>query len=91
MSRMPDTLPALEKLLDPVSRCLTPESARELAELRADPAIQARLDELAEKCTEGQLTEEESAEYETYVRALDFIAVLQSKARRVLAENAPSE
>ena len=59
----------LERLLDPVSRCLTPEAARQLVELRADPELQARVDMLADKCTEGRLTPEEREEYETYVRA----------------------
>jgi hypothetical protein len=44
---------ALERLLDPVSRCLTPEVARQLIELRADPDLQERIDTLADKCTEG--------------------------------------
>jgi hypothetical protein len=78
---------ALERLLDPISHCLTPEVARRLVELRADSAIQERLDVLADKNTEGELSPDERAEYETYVRALDFIAILQAKARRLLADN----
>ncbi len=38
------------------------------------------------KCTEGELTEVERAEYEGYIRANDFIATLQAKARKMLAE-----
>src|SRR5262249_19588628 len=76
---------SLERLLDPVSRCLTPEVARRLIELRADPELQARVDVLAEKCSEGQLSAEEREEYETYVRFSRFIAVLQAKARKLLA------
>ena len=34
-----------------------------------------------DKCTEGLLTEPERSEYESYVRALDVIAILQAKAR----------
>jgi hypothetical protein len=78
---------ALERLLEPVTHCLTPEVARRLVELRADSAIQERLDVLADKNTEGELSPDERAEYETYVRALDFIAILQAKARRLLADN----
>jgi hypothetical protein len=48
----------LSRLLDPVGRCLTPEVAQHLVALQVDPAVQARLDELAEKCTEGQLSAE---------------------------------
>jgi transglutaminase-like putative cysteine protease len=74
-------------MLDPVGRCLTPDSARQLVALRADPTDQARIDELADKSTEGQLSPEERAEYEFYIAANNVIAILQAKARRVLAGN----
>ena len=74
----------LDRLLDPLSRCLTREGARELLELRADAVAQARLSELAEKCNEGLLTSEERREYETYVHLGNFIAILQAKARLLL-------
>jgi hypothetical protein len=85
---MPKTLEPviLERMLDPVSRCLTPEVARGIVELRADPELQARVDLLAEKCEEGQLSPDEREEYETYVRASRFIGILQAKARRLLAQ-----
>jgi hypothetical protein len=35
-------------------------------------------------CTEGQLSDDERTEYETYVQALEFIAVLQAQARSLL-------
>lgn len=85
MSQALETM-VLDRLLDPVSRCLTPEAARRLVGLRADPSIQERLDLLAEKSTEDELSPEERIEYETYVRALDFIAILQAKARALLAD-----
>lgn len=75
----------LDRLLDPVSGCLTPVVARRLVELRADPVAQARVEELARKSTAGTLSPRERAEYETYVSAGTFIAILQSKARALLA------
>lgn len=75
----------LDEILDPVSRCLTPDVARLLVELRASPATQLRIDELADKCNEGLLTPDERSLYESYVQAIDFVSVLQSKARRLLA------
>jgi hypothetical protein len=84
MPQPPDT-PILDRLLEPVSRCLTPEAARQLVALRADPQVQERLDMLADRCTEGLLTPEEREEYETYVRAIHIIAILQAKARKILA------
>jgi transcriptional regulator with XRE-family HTH domain len=45
-----------------------------------------RVDELAEKCNEGQLTSEERNEYEAYVQASTLIGILQAKARRILRQ-----
>ena len=75
----------LEELFDPVGECLTPEVASKLAGLRANPKVQARIDELAEKCSDGTLTPEERSAYESYVRTINFIGMLQAKARRVLS------
>lgn len=76
--------------MDPVTRCLTPESARQLVGLRAEPVVQERIDYLAGRCTEEQLSPEERAEYDTYVSFIDFIGLLQAKARLLLAENPAS-
>jgi hypothetical protein len=75
----------LDRLLDPVGRCLSVEAARELAGLRADEETQAKVRELAEKCNEGTLSAEERAEYEAYVMAANIVAILQAKARARLA------
>jgi len=71
-------------VLDPVVECFTPSVAREIAVLRANPSLQNRLDTLAEKANEGTLTETEGSEYETYAKAIDFISILQAKARNSL-------
>lgn len=80
----------LDELFDPVSRCLTPDVARRIAGLRASPQVQQKMDDLAEKSTEGTLTAAERTEYETRVRAINFIGVLQAKARAVIAADASS-
>jgi DNA-binding FadR family transcriptional regulator len=77
----------LDRLLEPVGRCLSPEAARQLIALRADDVAQARIEELADKCTEGQLSSDERAEYEFYIAANNVIAILQAQARRLLAAN----
>jgi hypothetical protein len=74
----------LDKMLEPVARCFTPAVAKQIADLRADLATQARIDELAAKCNEGELTEEEKREYGAYVDAIDLIGILQAKARTLL-------
>jgi len=78
---------ALDGLLDPLSRCLDTESARRVTELRIDPAVQARIDTLAERANDGALSEEERAEYEAFINAGDFISILKLKARRQLDLN----
>jgi len=83
-SPSPLHLSVLSRLLDPVGRCLTPEVARHLVALQVDLTVQARLGQLADKCTEGQLSAQEQTEYETYVQALEFIAMLQAQARNLL-------
>ena len=76
--------PVLDRLLDPLGRILTPEVARKLVNYRFDAKAQARIDQLARKCNDGELSEEERREYETYVQTIDFIAILQAKARALL-------
>jgi hypothetical protein len=76
--------PLLDRLLDPVARILTPDVAEDLVKLHFDRKAQAQIDKLARKCNDGKLTEAERSAYETYVYAIDFIAILQAKARAML-------
>jgi hypothetical protein len=77
-----------EKLLEPVGRSLNPEAAEKLLQLRVDAKTQSRIDKLARRCNEGKLTDAEKAEYETWVWAIDFVAILQMKARKLLSHQA---
>ena len=79
--------PALDQLLASLSECLTPESARRLLALKATPKLQARVDDLAERHSRGELTPEEQAEYGSYVSFSTFVAILKSKARQLLANS----
>jgi hypothetical protein len=76
----------LDKMLEPVARCWTPAVAQQIAALRADAHTQARIDALATKCNEGELTDAEQREYAAYVEALELIGLLQAKARAILAQ-----
>ncbi len=86
----PSSAVVLDRLLDPLTRSLTPSAARALVALRIDGEIQARIAELAEKCNEGLLTPSERQEYEDFVRGGDLIAILQSKARQFLKKSRKS-
>lgn len=79
--------PVLDRLLDPFAQSLTPAAARALISFRADEDTQARIEELGNRCNEGTLTSSERAEYESFVRGIDLISILQSKARRLLAKH----
>jgi hypothetical protein len=75
----------LHRVLEPVCSSLNEEAAQKLLHLKADRKTQARVAKLAEKCNEGELTPAERREYEMYVMANHFIAILQAKARILLA------
>jgi hypothetical protein len=85
MGVMTRTLPIFDRLLEPVARALNSDAASQLLSLRADDATQARIDELADRCNEGTLSDGERAEYESLVAAGELISVLQAKARIALA------
>ena len=74
----------LDRFLAPLAGCLSPEVAAKVASLRADEALQDRIDYLADRANEGLLTTAESDEYLGYLHAIDVIAVPQAKARALL-------
>jgi len=75
---------AFDRGTDPILDFFNVEQARALVAYRGDDALRARIEELAGKSTEGVLTASEQAEYEGYVQANKFVAVLQAKARKLL-------
>jgi hypothetical protein len=80
------TQETLDRLLNPISECLTKEVAAKISGVRADPVVQEQLDLLAEKNAEGRLTDDERAQYELLIPAGNLIAVLQAKARVVMRD-----
>ena len=92
---MPQTFDtaAFDRATDPLLQFLSREQAEALIAYRRKPELRERIDELASKNTEGELTDGERAEYDGYVKANSFVAVLQAKARRFFAAgeaNGPS-
>lgn len=83
---MPAISNYLDRYFEPVAAVFTPELAETIVNLRPDSEVTARVEELACKAETGTLTDEEKAEYEDYVDAGDFIALLKAKARRFLAK-----
>ena len=64
----------------PLLRILLPDKADAVLKFRPSHKLQARIEQLADKSTEGQLTARERAEYEGYVRANKFVAILRLQA-----------
>jgi uncharacterized protein YnzC (UPF0291/DUF896 family) len=56
---------------------------------RRDPQLEARIEELARKSTEGELTDDERAEYAGYVRANKFVAILNRQMQRLTSYMRP--
>jgi len=76
---------AFDRATGPVLDLLRPDQARLIADFHADEPLQQRIEELARKSTEGELSDEELSEYEGYAQANRFLAVLRSKAKRLVA------
>ena len=70
---------SLHKFLLHFTDTLTPELAEHFVTLPPDPEFQQRLDELGCLANEGALSEEERREYDTYIEAMDVIALLRVK------------
>ncbi len=75
----------LDRFLDPIAECLTPEVAEQILKTRPEPRLQAHIDQLADKANLGQLSEEEREEYRGIVEAIDIVAIIKAKARAILA------
>jgi hypothetical protein len=74
---------AFDRGIRPVMEIVLPERVDALIGFRADPELQARIEHLARRSTEGELTEDERAEYAGYVRANKFVAILKRQARHL--------
>lgn len=75
---------AFDRATDGLLQFFTKQQAEALVLYRGDQALHSHIESLANRNTEGQLTEAERAEYAGYVRANKFIATLQAKARKLL-------
>jgi hypothetical protein len=77
----------LDRYLDPVTDALTPQVAQRIIDLKPEPEVLARVEELGEKSNAGTLSEDERDEYKTLADAGTLIALLKAKARRCLARD----
>lgn len=75
---------ALDGLLDPLTGSLDSSALRQISEYRISPEVQARVDYLAQRANEGELTPDEDAEYEALIDGAALITILRLKAKRLL-------
>jgi hypothetical protein len=68
-----------DRLLESVASQLSPEAARVLVEHRPPADVQARLDELAAKNFQDELTPGEKDEYEGAVQIVQALALLRAR------------
>ena len=64
-----------------MAACLDSSSLQAMAEFKLDARTQARLDELANKSNEGQITQTERAEYQAFIGISEFLGLAQLRAR----------
>jgi hypothetical protein len=76
---------AFDRATQPIFGIFSPEQVHQIADYHADQSLQDRIAQLADKANEGELSHEEQAEYEGYVHANRFVAMLQAQARRRLS------
>lgn len=72
------------RLIAPERNGFSPEAARAVLSLQFSEADKARMLELAERNSEGKLTEDERWELEGYVKVGDVLSLLHLKAKRSL-------
>ena len=76
---------AFDRATEPIFGILSVDQVNQIADFHADEELQNRIEELSRKSNEGELTDEELAEFEGYSQANKFVAVLQAQARRRIA------
>lgn len=74
---------AFDRGIRPLLEIVLPQKTEEVLNFRPSAKLQARIEELAEKSTEGKLTAKERAEYAGYIRANKFVAILRKEARNL--------
>lgn len=77
----------LARLMQSNERELPPEVARYILSIQFTPGDLDRINELSEKAQNGDLTDQEQIEMESYLHVGNLISIMQSKARRSLVHN----
>jgi hypothetical protein len=81
MKRTASTSSLADKMLDLAADCFDAPTLNALAGLRLNPKLAARVDRLADKSNEGELTAREREDYQAYIRTSEMLALIQLRAR----------
>lgn len=81
MKRTVLTTSLADKMLDLAADCFDAPTLNALARMRLDPQLAARVDRLAGRANNDQLTPRERKEYQSYIQTSELLALLQLRAR----------
>ena len=81
----------LARIIQTDERELTPDAARYLLSMRLPSSDEDRVNELSAKARAGSLTDVEGQELDSYLHIGSLLAVMQSKARRLLKHTPGSQ
>ncbi len=84
MKRTIPTASIADGMLDLAAECFDAPTLEALGKLRLSGKLAARVDRLADKANEGQLTPRERAEYQAYIDLSETLALIQMRARHKL-------
>jgi len=70
-----------DEMLDIAAECFEPATLNALAKMRLSPKLTVRVDQLADKSNEGELTPGERKEYRSYIEMAELLSTLQLRAR----------
>lgn len=85
MTKRPEAT-AFERGIRPVLQIVLRDNLDAIQRFRPPAELKARIEVLAAKSTEGKLSVAEKAEYEGYVRANKFVAILRRQARQMAGQ-----
>ena len=74
----------LARVIESDPSAITPDVARYLLSMQLPPADEERVNELSAKARAGSLGESEAQELDSYLHIGRLLAVMQSRARRLL-------
>lgn len=77
----------LARIIESGPSAITPDVARYLLSMRLPSADEERVDELSAKAREGSLSDSEMQELDSYLHIGRLLAVMQSRARRLLKDS----